>query len=108
MDSPLRASSSGIFGSNGYGVIAGIFALSRSLWIRIQREEIPGIAAPGIHSLVFMLAVVFAWAGLVFDSINAGITGKGLNQIGWQTEFSDLYKPSLEGGIYGWLLSRWP
>jgi hypothetical protein len=98
----------GHFWLYGYAGIAGIFALSRSLWIKIQRERVPEVAAPSLHSLVFMIAIVFTWAGLLFDSINTGVTGKDLSQIDWQTEFSALYKPSLEGVICGWLLSRWP
>jgi hypothetical protein len=98
----------GRFWIYGYAGIAGIFAVSRSLWIRIQEEKVPNAAAPSLLSLMLILAVVFTWIGFVFDSVNSGIHGAGLSRTHWQTDFSELYKPTLEGAIFGWLLARWP
>jgi|ERR1041385_82839 hypothetical protein len=98
----------GQFWLYAYAAIAVLFATSRSLWVRMQRENLPKIAGPSALLLPLVFTFVFSWVGFIFSSINNNPNGAPLSTVNWQTDFNELYKPELSAALIGWCLVRWP
>jgi hypothetical protein len=79
-----------IFGPYWVGAYAGVaivFAVSRSLWVRVQGQEHAREAAPPLRSLVMIFGAAFGW--IVYLTAVMPLTRKELQH----SELAELYKP---------------
>lgn len=87
-----------------YASVAFFFAVSRSMWVRVQETGYPAEAAPPLGRLFMMFAAGFGW--IVF--LTAVMPWTELTQKEVHSELGELYKPFILVIGINWILVRFP
>jgi hypothetical protein len=85
-----------------YAGVAIVFAVSRSLWVRVQGQAPARDGAPPLRSLVMIFGAAFGW--IVYLTAVVALTRKELEH----SELAELYRPFILIIGINWILARFP